>query len=163
MNTILAIQPESRQIGYAVFEGVNLVDWGSKDLTSKPIEERNPPLGIALLEQLVDRWDPDVVVLPKGTKKPGSVHNRLLKAIKAEVRRHPFVLAIYEWSEIRASFKGFIKAKRLNKHGIMETIAGWFPELQGVLPQPRGRSKTEDFRAPMFDAVALSVTYLLNL
>lgn len=159
MSTILAIQPESRQIGYAVFENRNLIDWGSKDLTRKPIRERNEAVAIPLFERLVHRFEPDALVVPKATMAFGSVRNQVLRAVHRAVDAYAFGVVSYGWADIVCAFKSRLQDARLNKDNIRAAIVRQFPELRSVLPKPRGRYDPEDFRVPMFDAVALAITF----
>ncbi|HEY2381418.1 MAG TPA: hypothetical protein VGK48_09605 [Terriglobia bacterium] len=160
MNTILAIQPESRQIGYAVFEGRALIDWGSKDLTSKPIGERNEIFAAPLFERLIHRFEPDVLVVPKPTRTSGSVRNLMLRMVHRAVNTYAFGVVSYSLTDIVSAFKDRIGDARPNKDNIRAVIVREFPELGGLQPRPRGRSDPEDFRVPMFDAIALAITFL---
>ena len=69
MTTILAIQPNGDRMGYAVFEGAELIDWGVKALgASLPVRERITKKAIPVFNSLVYRYEPQVVVIPDATK-----------------------------------------------------------------------------------------------
>ncbi len=70
---VLALDPASGGIGFAVLEGPNrLIDWGVK---SAP--DRAPRYGLWLIDTLIVRYQPDVIVLEdseaRGSRRaPGS-------------------------------------------------------------------------------------------
>jgi hypothetical protein len=159
MNTTLGIQIDSRQLGYAVFEGGALIDWGIKDLRLRK-KRMTAGTALPLFGKLIDQYQPDVVVLPTRTRNPNSARSRFLEAIKLELARSTYKPVIYGRREIREALGPLIKAKSPSKYPIMKALVGWFPELQGVLPKPRRRWDPEPYWTPVFDAVSLAATYL---
>jgi len=162
MNTILGIQIDSRQIGYAVFEGANLIDWGSKDLRLRT-RRMTPGTAITLFGKLVDQYQPDVIVLPTRTRTPNSARSRFLQSIKFELARSTYRAVSYGRRDIREAFERMVKSKSPSKYPIMKALGEWFPELRGILPMPRRRWDTEHYWTPVFDAISLAVTYLVTL
>lgn len=160
MTTVLALQPDARQIGYAIFEGATLIDWGSKELGSGSLRCRITDIAIPCIRQLFKNLKPDVIVLPNPTKLAATARNRFLRAIRHEIEQHSCTIASISRHDIREDFKYVLKAEKPNKYSIMELLVRWFPELQPSLPKPRRRWESQDYWTPMFDAVALAVTYL---
>jgi hypothetical protein len=65
MTTILSLQPKAQHIGYAVFEGAVLVDWGNKHLPGVAIEERTSRRAVPVVRTLIQVHEPQVLVLPE--------------------------------------------------------------------------------------------------
>jgi hypothetical protein len=160
MTTILAIQPEARQIGYAVFEGAALIDWGTKTLGVAGIPERVNRVALPLFRSLVDYHEPGVVVLPRPTKAGGTIRNQFLVEIRYELSNHGPSLASFSRNQIQGCFKAFLRSERPTKDRIMRLLVAWFPELRGALPRPRKPWESQDYWVPMFDAVTMAVTWL---
>jgi hypothetical protein len=161
MRTVLGIQIDSRQLGYAVFEGEALIDWGIKDLRLRK-KRMTAGCAIPLFAKLINQYQPDVVVLPTRTRNPNSARSRFLHAINGELARSTYKTVTYGLREIREAFGSLVKEKSPSKYPIMKALVRWFPELQGVLPKPRRRWDPEPYWTPLFDAVSLATTYLSN-
>jgi len=163
MKTILAIQPDARQIAYAVFKGATLVNRGTKHLAfRKPLRQRTYQTAVPYFRGLVERYDPDVVILPSPTTTPDTARNRVLRGIRYESTRNRYSLANVSRTDIRKTFKSFLKVGRVNKDSIMRLLSKWFPELLEFLPKPRRLWESPNYWVPMFDAVSLAVTYLCH-
>ena len=161
MNTVLAIQPEARQIGYAVFEGTDLIDWGCKNLPSVNLERRTAECALALFRSLISRHEPDVVVFPVRTETPWTARNRVLRVVRTELEGEPMVLKSFSRQEIRECFKCFLGFQP-TKQQIMHLLSRWFPELETLVPRARRPWESQDYWVSMFDSVALAVTFLHN-
>jgi len=160
MITILAIQPKARQIGYAVFEGPELIDWGTKTLALVAIPEGMNVVALPLFRELVNQHEPDVIVLPQPTKTSGTFRNEFMLAIRYELSNNKPALVSFTRSQIQACFKVFLQSERSSKDRIMQLLVTWFPELEASLPQPRKPWESQDYWVPMFDAVTMAVTWL---
>ena len=163
MKTILALQPNAKQIGYSLFEGSTLVDWGAKDCRSEKTRPRLSHARLAFLGRLIDRYDPSVIVLPTGTKLRRTARNRFLRIIRRELSQYPNAIVTFSRHDIRKAFAPSLKVRKPSKQAIMQLLVKWFPELEAVLPKPRRVQDDQDYRTPMFDAIALAVTYLSKL
>ena len=160
MISILALQPDARQIGYASFEGKTLIDWGAKDLGALPVSERLLEAAIPFFRTLIKWHEPEVVVVPPPTKTPGTFRNLFLYAVQRETGHIPFIIQSFDRAKIQETFKSTLGCDGVNKDLIMQALAKWFRELEIYLPKPRRPWQSEDYWAPMFDAVSLAVTYL---
>jgi hypothetical protein len=163
MKTILALQPDARQVGYAVFKEGTLTNWGAQYLgSSTPLPQRVHRIAMPFFRTLLDRHAPDVVVLPHPTKIFGTARNRFLRAIRYELARAPGTVTSFGRREIQHSFKELLNVEKINKDQIMRALVKWFPELLRYLPKPRRLWDSEDYWTPMFDAVSLAITFLHN-
>jgi hypothetical protein len=160
MKTVIALQPEARQIGYAIFEGKELVEWGSKRIDSVPVERRAYVRALPFLRSLIERYEPDVILLPEPTAIPTTVRSRVIRAVRYELLRAPRQLLTISRHAIHIAFTPFLKAQRAGKESIMQVLVRWFPELKKLLPKPRRLWEPQDHWVSMFDAVALGITYL---
>jgi hypothetical protein len=159
MKTILAIQPATLHVGYAVFEDTMLVDFGSKSLRSGPRRVRDPSRARLIFRRLVDQCEPDVIILPKPNKCTAA-RRRFLREIQSDLTVYPHHVVTFGWREIQQTFKSVLSRKYPNKYSIMQVLAKSFPELHLRLPKPRRMWDAEDHQTPMFDAVALVITHL---
>jgi hypothetical protein len=159
MKTVLGIQIDSRQLGYAVFEGPALIDWGIKDLRLRK-KRMTAGCAIPMFVKLTNQYQPDVVVLPTRTRNPKSARSRFLRAINGELARSTYKTMTYGLREIREVLGPLVNEKSPSKYPIMKALVRWFPELRGVLPKPRRRWDPEPYWTPLFDAISLVATYL---
>jgi len=160
MKTVIALQPEARQIGYAVFEGKDLIDWGTKSIGSVPVAKRVYTVALPFVRSLIERHQPDLIVLSQPTDNPTTVRTRFLRAVRYESCRQPQKLCFFSRRAIHKAFQPFLQSKRVNKSLIMQLLARWFPELRRSLPRPRRLWESQDYWVSMFDAIALGITHL---
>lgn len=152
---VLAIDPTSRGFGYAVFEGPkNLLDWGVSDIRIQ-INQRSK----RRLKQLIDYYQPDVIVLEdyageKSHRAP-RIQN-LIEDIISFARLKKIKFHQYSRSRVQELFRMF-GAK--NKHQIAKTICEWLPTLSVRIPPKRKIWMSEDQRMNIFDAVSMALTY----
>ncbi len=162
MKTILAIQPTGQRIGFAILRGVTLKDQGIKVLGQGTIGCRIHQRGMPFIRVLIEKHNPDVVVLPIPTEMPQTGRNRFLRALTYEHRRHQYQVVQFSRREIRAMFRHFLKPKLASKHRIMQLVTSWFPGLLEFLPRPRRAWDTANYWEPMFDAISFAITHLHN-
>ncbi len=152
---VLAIDPSTRGFGFAVLEGpARLIDWGVKEARS----DKNPK-ALRLIKDLLDRYQPDVIVVEdysgKGSRRCLRVQ-KLIKAILELVSAKGISSRSFSHSKVRKVFHSF---EAFTKHQISKTIAQLFPELEPRLPPFRKPWMSEDYRMSIFDAVALALTF----
>jgi len=155
---VLAIDPSTRGVGFAVMEGPErLVDWGIKGVKSDKNRE-----SLEHITRLIKRYHPDVIV----------IENHQHKSARRRVRVRQLLNAIVLFASIgevrvrkvsRAAIKNaFMKVGAATKHQIATEIARRFPELTPRLPPVRKPWMSEDNRMSIFDSVALALTSLLS-
>ena len=153
-DTILALDPGLRDLGYAVLHGRRLVTSGVLALRRVPKEER---LGIA--RKNVRVWlrthRPDVVIVEKTYHHPlpwlDQIHRLSRSARNLATRQHA-AFTMYSPQSVRATVAGNGRAKKAEA---AIAVALRFPQLRVYLTQDR-RWK-ERFWQNMFDAVALAL------
>lgn len=153
-DTILALDPGLRDLGYAVLHGRRLVTSGVLGLRRTPKDER-----LATARNHVRSWlwthQPDVVVVEKTYKHPipwlDQLHQLSRSAQNLATRRRT-AFAMYSPQRVRATVAGNGKAK---KPEVAIAVAHRFPSLRVYLTQDR-RWK-ERYWQNMFDAIALAL------
>jgi Holliday junction resolvasome RuvABC endonuclease subunit len=151
---VLAIDPSTRGFGFAILEGPErLIDWGVKE-TKKNKNAKT----LKLIEELIDRYQPNLIVVEdyagKGSRRCRRIQglindiSKLASKRKIKVRRFSRVKVKQAFSESGAS----------NKYEIAVAIANQFPELAPRLPRFRKPWMSEDYRMSIFDAVGFGMT-----
>lgn len=153
-DTILALDPGLRDLGYAVLQGRRLVTSGVLGLRRTPKDER-----LAKARKHVQSWmqthRPDVVVVEKTYRHPvpwlDQLH-QLSRSAQNLATRRGTAFTMYSPQRVRSTVAGNGKAK---KPEVAIAVAHRFPSLRVYLTQDR-RWK-ERYWQNMFDAVALAL------
>ncbi len=152
VTRVLAIDPFSRGVGFAVLEGPErLIDWGLKT-TGRADNGK----AIRAIEALVARFQPDVLAVEDsdeiGWRRCGRVQQLLAGIVSAKSRRLPVRLV----SRHQLCAIGPLP-QASTKYGRACLLAERFPELQPSLPRFRKPWMSEDDRMAIFDAVGFAV------
>lgn len=152
---VLAVDPGSRSLGYAVFEGPDLlVDWGIKN--ARRDKKR---LNLAIVMALVSRFKPDVLVAEDCGHRSSRRSRRirqLMKDMFLMVRKAGVKRCAVSLAAVR---RHFATHDAKGKHAIAQAIAERFPGLASYLPRRRKAWQTQDPSMDIFDAVALALTF----
>ncbi len=155
-HRVLALDVRPHRLGYAVFETpARLVDFGVTRFESLHA-------GVRRVTALVGRFGPTTVVLRKIARR--STRNRpltrtVIRLISRQARRSSIFVAFVGDRQVRVSLGN---DRTLTKHQAASLLARAFPELAWRLPQPRQPWEPEHWNMPIFDAVALGVSYLAS-
>ncbi len=152
VKRVLAIDPFSRGVGFAVLEGPeSLIDWGLRT-TGRADNAK----AARVIEKLIDRFRPDVLALEDwdsaGSRRCGRVEKLLDRIAAAEGKRA--IVRLITLHQIRAIGP---LPQTSTKHGRACFLAERFPELQPFLPPFRKLWMPEDDRMAIFDAVSFAV------
>lgn len=152
---VLAIDPATPGIGFALFEGPRLpIDFGVKD-----VKVNKNAQGLLKVRELIDFYHPDVIVVEdyagEGSHRCKRVE-QLIKAIKRLAKKNKIKTYQYSRSAIR---KTFAKFGATTKYEIANKITEWMPTFILRLPPERKAWKSEDPRMNIFDAVSLALTF----
>ena len=148
-NTLLAIDPTSRGFAFAVLEApAFLVDWGSKT-----IRDESGSL-VRKVDELLSRYQPDVLVLEELAAKGARRHKRARREIGSIERR---------------ALKRGVRVERVSRLAVLDTfapekskyevalrLAEVFPVLANRLPRKRKTWTPEEARMNIFDALAIA-------
>jgi len=145
-RSIVAIDPNSRGLAFAFFEGGNLLDWGIR---------RNDRKQLSALDRLVTAYKADVVVIedpdaPRCERR--SRVRRLLRTMADHLQKQGISVVRVSRHEVRR-----IAAERgmTTKHRVALEIGREFPEIEYLVPPPRKRFDSEEWRTDIFDAISL--------
>lgn len=153
-DTILALDPGLRDLGYAVLHGRKLVTSGVLGLRHTP-KARRLTTARKHLRSWLRTHHPDVVVVEKTYRHPvpwlDQLH-RLSRSAKNLATRQHADFTMYSPQSVRATVAGSGKAK---KPEVAVAVAHRYPSLRVYLTQDR-RWK-ERYWQNMFDAIALAL------
>lgn len=155
---VLAIDPSSKGLGFAVMEGPSrLVDWGVRVATENKNER-----WLKLIDNVMERYRPAVVLaedcLAKGSRRSLRIRELIDETVRLSASKK-IRAKVFSRRKVRAAFS---KAERISKHRIAIALAERFPELTPHLPPPPKPWLTEHYRLQMFNAVSLGVTFFEN-
>lgn len=155
IQRVLAIDPYTKGFGFAVLEGPErLIDYGVKRVKGdKNCDSLNK------LADLIERYQPDVIVLENPTDKGSRRCQRvqqLLKETLVLIASKRIKARRFSRSQIG---KAFYSSGAFNKYQRASSIAKQFSELALRLPQARKFWVNEGERMSIFEAVALALTF----
>lgn len=153
-QTILAIDPGVREIGYGVVKGQALVAHGVRSLRDVPPRARRSEARKTLNAWLA-AYKPAIVVLEATHAHPTGTFQRLhamARALTTTARRHRLPVVTYAAQTVRKHLVGNGRAQKL---AVARAVSDRFPVLRIYLTQDR-RWKEKYFQN-MFDAVALAI------
>jgi len=147
---ILAINPGTRYIGVAVFEGPELLDWRVK-VTKGRWSKEKPNKLMLIVRSFIDRYEPDVLAIKKLQCSRSSENlNRLIHRIKQLSKRKGLRVHQYSIKEVE---KFFFPEGKTNKRKLAEILALKYPELSHELKKEKANKNPYHIR--MFEAAAL--------
>ena len=153
---VLAIYPFTRGLAFALFESpLSPVDWGVKDIRSV----RKNALALEAAEQLIERLQPDVLVLEDFSGKSsdkGERVRRLQQLIANFAAGEAIEVHRYSRKHIRECFK---PVGAVTRYEIAQAIASRIHAFGHRLPPVRKIWKSEAARMGLFDAAALALTF----
>jgi len=152
--TILAIDPGTRELGFALLRGPHLIDCGVLTLRHVPPQRR-----LTAVKQAFERWisagRPDALVLEDIPSRPrlgGLGLPSLGRLLRRLSRHHGLALSSYSAKAVRRSL---LNNGWAGKAEIVGPLVGRFPELRVYRGQNR---KWKDHHwHNLFDAVALAL------
>lgn len=158
--TILAIDPGTKALGFAVFKGVYLEYYGVKTF------KRRSPLHALLADiswfitSLIIRYKPECFAIEQTFLiQPGAeLLNVAAQEIKSAAKQH--ALTVYEYNPVKVR-AAICQLEKATKFAAAQVIAEQFPELGRFLRRP---TKWETlYWAHMFDAIAVGLVCLWEI
>ena len=148
---IIGINPGTRYLGIAVFQGPELVDWRIKVLKGKWSKEKMKR-AIKIISDFIERYDPYILAIKKLHASRSSLNlKHLVTRIKALATRNK--VKFYQYS-IKELEHFFLEDEKHNKKTLAEKIASEYPVLCHELKKEKTHKNAYYFR--MFEAVALA-------
>jgi len=150
---ILAVNPGSRYLGIAFFQGVELRDWKVKILKGEWSREKMEKAK-KIVSFLIDYWRPNVLVI-KLLHPSRSSRNLKILVAKIKVLSKKRGLKVYQYS-IKEIEDFFFTKEKMNKRKLAEMVASRYTEL---IPQfEKEKNHRNPYHIRMFEAVALGAT-----
>jgi hypothetical protein len=143
-------------MGFAVFEGLRLLDWGVCTYGRRGMNRR--VMVSRKLSPLLDLHAPVLVVLRK--KKVSLVIGKALAPVMQILRKEGVRRSIglrFLTAEMVERF--FVARGCKTKHQVASALAKQYPELAWRLPAKRKPWETEKHNMTIFDAAALGVCF----
>jgi hypothetical protein len=151
VKRVLAIDPFSRGVAFAVLEGPeNLIDWGIRS-TGKANNEK----AARLIEKLIDRYHPDVLAL-ENWEAAGARRCQRVDLLLNYIASHEEGRVRVQLVSRRQILAIGPLPHASTKHGRASLLAERFPELQAFLPPVRRIWEAENPRINVFDALAFA-------
>jgi Holliday junction resolvasome RuvABC endonuclease subunit len=148
---IIGINPGTRYLGIAVFQGPELVDWRIKALKGEWSKEKMKR-ATEIISDFIERYEPGVLAIKKLHPSRRSRNLAQLAArIKEFCKRKG--LKLYQYS-IKDIEEFFIKEEKLNKKNLAEAIVSENPALLHELQKEKSHKNPYHIRA--IEAVALA-------
>ncbi len=142
---ILALDLHPASFGYAVFDGVEVLYWGTRRWKSNDRGRTLP--GIS---RLMDAWDPMQIVIREGAP------SRQIAGIKRITRKSEVPVVMIRRSLERKAF-GASCANRFDRAAVIASI---YVPLQGRMPEKRQPWHREPYQIRLFNAIAAGLAYL---
>lgn len=158
---ILSISPGSGRIGYAYFEGMDLVDRGIRSIPKgTPAKTKSLSL-LDAAEELIQFFQPEVILLPDGAGRRSEAGKaRLIRGIHLICGRLPAELITFSPGAIQTAFQKWTAPCKPTKERILRILSGLFPELEPMIPKPRQPWEAQDYWLPALDAIARVVAWI---
>lgn len=153
----LIVDPRIRRIGYAAFDAAILVDWGVGNFRSQTPDARVRRLLIPALVRMLDRFEPEVLLVPDvraGAVRRSQHVRETIGAVVQEALRRGIVVHHVADAQVKHAFR-HLNGRGPNKQKINQLIVEWFPELRPWLPRPRKLWEPEPYAVPLFTAIAM--------
>ena len=154
---MLSLDPRAGAVGFAYFEGHELLDSGIRTLTTSPQD------AIGRIVKLIEWYSPLVVVLPTAEdvvrRRGERVHLFLDAIVRESTRREVSVVGVSR-EAVRAHFHG-TDLRRRAKDRIHYLIAARYPELRARVRRRRIWQK-EPYWSAMLDAAARFSTWFVS-
>ncbi|MEQ9617725.1 MAG: hypothetical protein RIG61_00945 [Deltaproteobacteria bacterium] len=156
---ILALDPGTREIGFALFDGATLIRYGVRNL-KKRLEKQSK--GKIPGTELIESFKPNVLIIGKLTH-PQRKKNPILKNYTSQVKLLASHNGIYVHEiEPSAARKFLNKDRQPTKMNVAALIVSTYPELSLYLPRKTRILWThkDKYWMNMFDAFTLGLYYI---
>jgi len=149
---IIGINPGTRYLGIAAFEGPELMDWRIKALGGKWSKEKMKR-AMGIISDFIERYEPTVLAIKRLHPSRSSRNlKKLVEKIKKLARSRR--LRVFQ-NSIKDLESFFNPEEKMNKKRLAEVIASEYPVLLHELSKEK-RNKNA-YHTRMFDAVALGM------
>jgi hypothetical protein len=147
---ILAINPGTKYLGYAVFQGSELRDWGIKTISGKWSKEKMEKLE-KIIVGFIDRYGLNILAIKRLHPSRSSQNlDELVSQIKELAKSKGLRICQYSINDLKDFFS---PEKRINKNHLAEILTSKHQSLFHELEEEKAHKN--HYRLRMFEAVAL--------
>ena len=147
---ILAVNPGTRYIGVAVFEGQELIDWRVRVFRGKWSKKKLQRIKMLMCDT-IDRHGSDVLAIKKLRPCRSSKNlNRLISVIKQLSKKRGLKAYQYSIKDLKAFYS---PAERINKRKLAQLLAFKYPALWYEFN--RERKNKNPYYTRVFEAAAI--------
>jgi hypothetical protein len=147
---IIGISPGTRYIGYAVFYGSDLMDWGIKNIEGKWSKKKIGKV-MSAISDLTGHYGTNVLAIKELHPSRTSANlDRVVSRIKELSRKKGLRICQYGINELESFF---CPGERINRRDLTGMVASRYPILSHELD--RERTIINPYYVRMFEAVAL--------
>jgi len=155
INRILAIDPGTRELGFALLEGKDLIHYGVKVIRNRKSPHIILQAGRKMIYRLINDYTPNILAIEKtffANNRNSGLLNVFTDEIKAIGKRKGLQVYSYAPTTVKKQVTGYGRA---SKEEVARVIVSIFPELKVYLNQDR-KWKNRYYQN-MFDAVAVGI------
>jgi len=145
-DRILTLDLHPRSFGYAVFENVELLDWGLRKWPSRQLKTAGRKLC-----RLLELWQPMRLIVREGAPR------REHAMVEALARDAKVPILCVARAVVQDAFRS---SKRASRFDVARVVAERYPELGLRLPPVRKLGHAEPFQLRMFNAAATGMAFL---
>ena len=152
---ILAIDPGTKNMGFAFFEGEKLIHYGVKDIQKGRTPHETLKSGREAILRLITGYMPEVLAIEKtyfGKHKERPIINAFVDEIIAIGKKKRLKVVTYAPNTVKKQTCG---DGRASKEEVARVVVSKYPELKVFMTQDR--KWKERYHQNMFDAVALGI------
>ena len=158
VQKILAIDPGTRNVGIAFFEGKKLIYYGVKTIKKMSTAHEKLQEGRTIISRLINDFRPTTLVVEKtffSNNRNSALLNVYADEIKNIGKKKGLKVMSFAANTVRKSVCGNGAA---SKDEVAKVVVSYYSELKPYLTSDR--KWKEQFHRNMFDAVALGLTVL---
>lgn len=148
IHKILALDPGTKYLGVAAFEGEYLLDWSIKSFRGKYNGEKQKKI-LQAINYLACEYEADILVVYKKRYYSDTL-STLIQKIEHYSRRKG--LKFYKYS-LKETEDFFISEGKKNTSCLAKTMVAQYPELELIFNEEQ--SNQNEYYSKMFKAVAL--------
>jgi len=147
---IIGINPGTRYIGFAVFHGSGLMDWGVKNIEGKWSKKKIEMI-TSVISDLIGHHKASVLSIKALHPSRSSANlDKVVSRIKELSKRKRLRICQYSIDELESFF---CPGEKINRRDLTEMVASKYPILSYELD--RERTIINPYYVRMFEAVAL--------
>jgi len=154
---ILAIDPGTKYIGFALLEGGNLIHYGVKSIPRLYTSTETLKEGKKIMSRLMDDFRPEILVVEKtffANNKDSVLLNTFTAQIRRMGKRKGLEVLSIATNTVRKAVCGNGAA---SKEDVAKAIVTKYPQLKPYLTSDK--KWKEKYQRNMFDAVALAIAF----